>query len=67
MKTLTLAGTKKGTISIQNMDEPYGEGSNSVASIAISLSGGEPDWKVHLPYENLNEVIEALKELQAKR
>jgi len=66
MKTLTLAGTKKGTISIQNMDEPYGTGSNSVASIAISLSGGEPDWKVHLPYENLDDVIEALKELQSK-
>jgi len=66
MKTITLAGTKKGTISIQNIDEPYGAGSKSVASIAISLSGTEPDWKVHLPYENLDDVIEALKELQSK-
>jgi len=67
MKTIALAGTKKGTISIQNLDEPYGAGSASVASIAISLSGDEPDWKVHLPYDNVDDVIEALKELKASR
>lgn len=64
-KTIVLKGTKKGVISIMKLEEPYGKGSNSVASIGISLSGEEnqTDWKVHIPLENLNEVIEALKEL----
>ena len=65
-KTIPLNGTKKGIISITKIDEPYGAGSHSVASIGISLAGdaAEPDWKVHIPLENLNEVIEALKELR---
>lgn len=64
-KTIALKGTKKGVISIMKLEEPYGKGSGSVASIGISLSGneGEPEWKVHIPLENLDEVIEALKEL----
>lgn len=64
-KTIALKGTKKGVISIMKLEEPYGKGSSSVASIGISLSGeeSEPEWKVHIPLENLNDVIEALKEL----
>lgn len=64
-KTIALKGTKKGVISIMKLEEPYGKGSGSVASIGISLSGeeSEPEWKVHIPLENLNDVIEALKEL----
>lgn len=65
-KTIALNGTKKGVISITKIDEPYGEGSGSVASIGISLVGDEanPQWKVHIPLENLNEVIEALKNIK---
>lgn len=65
-KTISLSGTKKGVISVTKIDEPYGAGSHSVASIGISLAGNanEPEWKVHIPLENLDEVIEALKELQ---
>jgi hypothetical protein len=65
-KTITLNGTKKGVISVTKIDEPYGAGSASVASIGISLVGNEnePEWKVHIPLANLDEVIEALKELK---
>ena len=65
-KVIALNGTKKGVISVRKIDEPYGEGSNSVASIGISLAGNsdEPEWKVHIPFENLDDVIEALKELK---
>lgn len=65
-KTIALNGTKKGVISITKIDEPYGKGSHSVASIGISLVGNtdEPEWKVHIPLENLDEVIEALTELK---
>lgn len=65
-KTIALSGTKKGVISVSKIDEPYGEGSASVASIGISLAGNanEPEWKVHLPFDNLDEVIEALKALK---
>lgn len=65
-KTIQLSGTKKGVISVTKIDEPYGAGSPSVASIGISLVGNadEPEWKVHIPLENIDEVIEALKELK---
>ena len=65
-KTITLSGTKNGVISVTKIDEPYGKDSASVASIGISLAGNaeEPEWKVHLPMDNLDEVIEALKALK---
>ncbi|MBU0721579.1 hypothetical protein KJ877_09580 [bacterium] len=65
-KTIHLSGTKKGVISVTKIDEPYGAGSASVASVGISLAGNanEPEWKVHIPFDNLDEVIEALKSLK---
>ncbi|QOY53260.1 hypothetical protein [Candidatus Sulfurimonas baltica] len=65
-KTIALNGTKKGVISVMKIDKPYGEKSTPVASIGISLAGNaaEPEWKVHIPLENLDEVIEALKSLK---
>ena len=65
-KTIALSGTKKGVISVTKMDEPYGKDSASVASIGISLAGNadEPEWKVHLPMDNLEAVIEALQEIK---
>lgn len=64
--TLPLEGTQNGVISISKIDEPYGAGSNTVASIGISLAGNadDPEWKVHLPLGNLDAVIEALQKLQ---
>jgi len=60
---MTLSGTKDGKISITTVAEPYGKGSESVASIGISLQAGaqEPDWKVHIPKANIDAVIEALQ------
>ncbi len=64
--SIPLSGTKNGVISISKIEEPYGKGSNTVASIGISLAGNaeEPEWKVHLPLNNLDAVIEALKKLK---
>ncbi len=65
-KTIQLSGTKKGVISIAKLEEPYGKDSDTVASIGISLAGNAdaPEWKVHIPIDNLDEVIEALKSLK---
>lgn len=65
-KTIALSGTEKGVISVAKLEEPYGKDSGTVASIGISLSGNTdaPEWKVHLPLENLDEVIQALESLK---
>lgn len=65
IKKIDLAGTKKGVISVADVKEPYGQGSNDVVSIAIALNGKDIEWKTHIPYENIDEVIEALKEAKA--
>jgi len=64
--TIPLEGTNNGVISISKIEEPYGAGSNTVASIGISLAGNaeEPEWKVHLPLNNLDAVIDALQKLK---
>ena len=67
-KTIKLHGTKKGVISVEKLVEPYGKDSGTVASVAISLNGDAKDsidWKVHLPIENLDEVIAALSALKS--
>lgn len=65
-KTIALSGTKKGVISVTKIDEPYGAGSGTVASVGISLAGNAeaPEWKVHIPIDNLEEVIAALQALK---
>jgi hypothetical protein len=63
-KEIPLHGTKNGTISIGEIEKPYGEKSDPVVSVAISLSSDEPDWKVHIPFENLDEVISALENMR---
>ncbi len=58
-----LSGTKEGKITITTIENPYGEGSESVASIGIALqaNASEPEWKVHIPKANIDSVIEALQ------
>jgi len=65
-KVIALDGTKKGTISVTKIVEPYGKDSGTVASVGISLSGDaeNPEWKVHLPMANLDDVIAALQALK---
>ena len=60
---IKLSGTENGKIEIATINEPYGEGSDSVASIGIFLNSEnkEPDWKVHIPKENIQSVIDALQ------
>ncbi len=64
--TLELDGTKNGVISVAKIDEPYGEGSSTVASVGISLAGNSdnPEWKVHIPLNNLADVIAALQAIK---
>ncbi len=64
--SLELDGTKNGVISIAKIDEPYGEGSGTVASVGISLAGNgdNPEWKVHIPLNNLADVIAALQAIK---
>lgn len=59
--SLALAGTKKGKITISNVTEPYGKDTPDVVSIGVSLNGTDIQWKAHIPYENLEEVITLLQ------
>ncbi len=61
--TMPLASSKNGKIEVAVIDEPYGAGSAPVASVGIFLDGSndEPDWKVHIPKENIADVIAALQ------
>jgi hypothetical protein len=60
-----LSGTEDGKIEVATLNEPYGEGSESVVSVGIFLNSDpktlNPNWKVHIPKSNIDEVIEALK------
>jgi hypothetical protein len=60
LEQIPLAGTKNGIISIAKVTEPYGLGSNDVVSIGIALNGEDVEWKTHIPFENLQSVIDAL-------
>lgn len=64
---LQLSGTKKGKISISNVSEPYGKGTPDIISIGISLNGKDIEWKSHIPYENLDDVIAILQEASQKK
>ena len=62
---MVLSGTK-GRITVTTIAQPYGPKSESVASIGISLKADaeEPEWKVHIPKANIEQVIKALQEAQ---
>ncbi|MCF6201304.1 MAG: hypothetical protein L3J42_04175 [Hydrogenimonas sp.] len=64
IKEIPLASSNDGAITIATIHEPYGKDSSSVVSLGIWLSktSEEPDWKVHIPAENLDDVIKALEE-----
>ncbi len=64
---LSLSGTKKGVISISNVSEPYGKGTADIVSIGIALNGKDIEWKAHIPYENLDDVIAILQDASAKK
>ncbi|MFA7091472.1 MAG: hypothetical protein WC149_06450 [Arcobacteraceae bacterium] len=64
---IPLAGTKKGVISISNVSEPYGTGTADVVSIGIALNGEDVEWKAHIPYDNIDELVKALLEAKANK
>lgn len=68
LTTFALAGTKTGVVSVSHLEEPYGTGSFPVVSIGIALkkNSEEPDWKAHIPYENLDQLIVALNDAKAR-
>lgn len=59
------SGSEHGKIEVAIIKEPYGKGSESVASIGVFLNSNpetlNPNWKVHIPKSNIDAVIEALK------
>ncbi len=65
---IELASAEKGKISISVVDEPYGADTDSVISIGVFLNKEktEPDWKVHIPAENVEEVLAAIHFAQCK-
>jgi len=64
--TIPLSSTKRGIISVVKLEKPYGEDSAPVASVGISLTGDseKSEWKVHIPMDNLDDVIKALLDLK---
>jgi len=64
IEKIDLDGTEDGQITIATVSEPYGTNSQSIVSIGISLqsTSKEPDWKVHIPKANIDNVIAALQE-----
>lgn len=65
---LPLSGTKKGKITVSNVTEPYGKDTADIVSVGISLNGQDIQWKSHIPYENLEDVIAILQNaLDAKK
>lgn len=68
IEEIKLNSTKNGRISISIIDKPYGEKSESVVSIGISLkeNSDKPNWKIHIPKENIDAVISALEKVKEK-
>jgi len=58
-----LSGTENGKVEVAVIKEPYGKESSSVVSIGIFLKSDveEPNWKVHLPKNNIDAIISALE------
>lgn len=62
-KNIKLHASKNGKISVVNITNPYGMGSEDILSIGICLKSNQPEWKVHIPYENLDELVETLTKI----
>ncbi len=68
IKEIPLASSDNGAITIATINEPYGNDSEPVVSLGIWLSktSEDPDWKVHIPASNLDDVISALQEAKKR-
>ena len=57
---------EKAFITIAEITEPYGEGSETVISVGSTLKGDtdNPSWKVHVPIYMIDQIIEALHDVK---
>jgi hypothetical protein len=74
MKNLTLieefnlSTTESGKIVVSDLSNPYGEGSESVVSVAVDLENNkEMDYKIHVPYKDIDNLISALQKAKASK
>jgi hypothetical protein len=57
-----LSSTDLGKIVVSELLNPYGDGTEPVVSIAVDLQDNkEIDYKVHVPFEDIDNLIEALQ------
>ncbi len=61
VKNLHLAHKKGETITVTHVEHPHGEHSDPIVSIAVSYHGEKNHSMIEIPYENVDELIEALK------
>jgi len=59
--SIPLASKDGGEITVATIEKPYGENSENVVSIGVSLKSSGPDWKVHIPVSNVDALIAALQ------
>ncbi len=64
---INLAGTKEGKIFVSNVSEPYGKDTADIVSIGVSLNQEDIQWKAHIPYDNLDELIKILQEVSKNK
>jgi predicted nucleotidyltransferase len=57
---------EKAFITIAEITEPYGEGSETVVSVGSTLKGDidNPSWKVHVPVYMVDQIIAALNDIK---
>ena len=57
---------EKAFITIAEITEPYGDGSESVISVGSTLKGDieNPSWKVHVPVYMIDQIIAALHDVK---
>lgn len=64
VKKLLLSDLRGGTITINYIEKPSGEYSGPVVEIMIQMKDSKETSKIQLPYEDVEDVIEALQEAQ---
>jgi hypothetical protein len=63
-----LSSTDIGKIVVSELINPYGEGTEPVISIAVDLEDNkEIDYKVHIPFDDLDNLISALQKAKEFR
>lgn len=57
---------EKAFITIAEITEPYGDGSETVISVGSTLKGDieNPTWAVHVPVYMIDQIIEALHDVK---